>query len=367
MIFGSAVLLLAAAAVGAYFLLSQPEEFTTDDLADRSKGLVRYAIEDAEDRGAVCNDGSPAVYFYQPAEVGSEDKWVIWFEGGGGCNNPEECMKRWKEQRWLMTSTKTGPRADKAGILSDDPEVNPDFHAWNHVMLNYCSSDNWAGDDVYKEDDIEIIFAGHDIVTAAFEDLSKLGMSSATDVLVTGSSAGGGGVTHNVDRIAENFPEGVVRAVIDSSWNPNYAPEMLPADPAELRKDAVAFRNQQLDASCVEALGDEGYLCSSVHIAAEYLETPTFFYVDQADRKHLELYDLPSMEESEREEFLAERAAAVVESIEDLDAVFSPFVTYHTAITNDHWQDVVVDGLTFQEVLGNWYFDREGPTVVIEE
>jgi len=42
-----------------------------------------------EAENALCNDGSPAIMYVRPAPDGSAnaDRWFIWLEGGGACNN----------------------------------------------------------------------------------------------------------------------------------------------------------------------------------------------------------------------------------------------------------------------------------------
>ena len=97
-----------------------------------------------------------------------------------------------------MTSTTTGAYANKGGILSPNSNKNPDFYQWNHVMLNYCSSDNWTGDTTVTEGDQTWHFRGKNIAIAMFEDLAdervmgEQTIDEASQVLVAGTSAGGG-------------------------------------------------------------------------------------------------------------------------------------------------------------------------------
>jgi hypothetical protein len=51
---------------------------------------------------AVCNDGSPAAYYYKPAlsNVGHENIWNVHFEGGNWCTDEESCDFRSRLTRY---------------------------------------------------------------------------------------------------------------------------------------------------------------------------------------------------------------------------------------------------------------------------
>lgn len=165
-------------------------------LTDISNGLTWYNISRAIQRGALCNDYSPAGYFIQKnhhiksnssLEGGALPKWVIFLEGGGGCTTPRSCNERFIEQSIRKQYTKTVNGSTFANIaqawndyrdsplivtsklmttiwrfsqpyrrntenlwqiqgrdlLSTDERENPDFYDYNHVLIPYCSSDLW--------------------------------------------------------------------------------------------------------------------------------------------------------------------------------------------------------------------------------
>ena len=43
---------------------------------------------------AVCNDGSPAVYYWKKSSNPSNNKWLVFLEGGGQCYDKKSCQKR---------------------------------------------------------------------------------------------------------------------------------------------------------------------------------------------------------------------------------------------------------------------------------
>ena len=69
-------------------------------------------------------------------------------------------------------------------------------------------------------------FRGNKIVTAILADLQDAtvipspNLKNATQVLVTGSSAGSFGAASNIDWIASQLPSAKVKGVLDSSWVP---------------------------------------------------------------------------------------------------------------------------------------------------
>ena len=161
-----------------------------------SSSLIWHNITQAVQRGALCNDFSPAGYFVrrnhhissdssQPEDMFS--KWVIFLESGGGCTSPRSCNERFIEQsiRKLYTQTVNGSvyvdvaqawiehrdtplkvtsrlmtsiwrfseayraknsdlwQIEGRDLLSTDEDENPDFFQYNHVLVPYCSSDLW--------------------------------------------------------------------------------------------------------------------------------------------------------------------------------------------------------------------------------
>ena len=81
-----------------------------------SSSLTWHNITQAVQRGALCNDFSPAGYFIrrnhhissdslQPEDIFSV--WVIFLESGGGCTSPRSCNERFIEQSVRKQYTQT--------------------------------------------------------------------------------------------------------------------------------------------------------------------------------------------------------------------------------------------------------------------
>jgi hypothetical protein len=222
----------------------------------KGNDLGRHTVDVGAFPDALCNDGSTAVFYFRPYE-GEEnrDKWVIQLKGGGGCSTAESCAQRWCSVLTLFGMTQmvddvNDPDLESIagqGILNRRDD-NP-WAAYNHVYVQYCSSDGWSGTardvvlDTYHPCDPEnpkakcpngtacpaegeenagfcvdvpvtyrIHFLGSRIVDAVIATLRRDGVAGpkglpdlddAEHVVVAGSSGGGAGVTANLDRIAD--------------------------------------------------------------------------------------------------------------------------------------------------------------------
>jgi hypothetical protein len=198
--------------------------------------LQRVDLDLAAFPNARCNDGTPGTFYFRPAaSAAGSRRWVIQLQGGGNCNSPDGCARRWCSVETnfgmtQMTSTlapATGIGAD--GILYRGSAVTNPLADANHVYVRYCSSDGWAGttgpldvDAVHpvSGDPIRyrIDFRGRDIVDAVIATLRRDGgsvpaytlgggssvladLDLASDVLLAGASAGGAGAIQNADRV----------------------------------------------------------------------------------------------------------------------------------------------------------------------
>ena len=163
--------------------------------------------------GARCLDGSPAAYYYRAAtSAANATKWVLFFEGGGGCFTPESCLARAGTR--LGSSTRMPRTATCGGPLDEDGAAN-DFASWHHVLFAYCDGASFAGAaaaPVRVGRDAAVHFRGHaNFLAAMHELLAARGLDRATDVLLTGDSAGGIATFAHADAVAALLPRSVVR------------------------------------------------------------------------------------------------------------------------------------------------------------
>ena len=145
-----------------------------------SQVLNKYEVKNAVERQAVCNDGSPAVYYFREGRDENADKWVIYKETGGSCSDEASCAARLQKEPHRVSSKNYPPVIAQKGMLSHSPETNPEYWNYNHVYIKYCSSDNWAEDTTRVINGQEIPFRGLRILPAVFEDL---GINETTTII----------------------------------------------------------------------------------------------------------------------------------------------------------------------------------------
>ena len=331
---------------------------------------AKHEVKDASKKHAVCNDGSPAAFYFRPGKDPDRNKWLVFLQGGGACGTDHDCSTRWTEQHNLMTSVGLPQRKAEGGLLSDDEKENRDFARFTLVVVHYCSSDGYTGDAERTVDGRLLQFRGHRIVDAVIDDLldsSVVGtptLRQATEMLFAGSSAGAIGMQNNADRIAARLPGVKVKGVSDSGWAPDIAAfgpgflEVRPDGPA-----LVTYANAQPDESCVAAHPNDKGHCLVAPFLYSSLSTPMFFYADQRDPVHLGTYGIVGLAASPQQRAYVEKYRQQLRAdMGKVPAAFVPDVNQHTSLANERFHSVVIDGHDLAETIGNWYFARSGPT-----
>jgi hypothetical protein len=299
-----------------------------------TRDLERFTVDNALFPDAVCNDGSPAIFYFRPAaNAANANKWVIQLQGGGGCTTPAACAKRWCNvdtnfSMTQMTSTTSPDKTPPVGIFarkSEEPSlpiVNPIGDS-NQVMIKYCSSDTWRG--VAKDVPIDtthpvtgaevsmrLHFQGQAILQAVLNLLKRThgstithagtreplpDLDQATEVILAGASAGGGGVSFNLDALAASLkainPNITVLGLIDSTFGPegddlDYSASTLCTESQICSPEALGTYGKGVqqslwkaveEASCesYHATDGQSWKCAfDTHIILNHLTTPFF-------------------------------------------------------------------------------------------
>lgn len=243
---------------------------------------------------ALCNDFTRAGFFQE--SYPRSTKWIVVLESGGLCFSSETCNKRFFhpsiQSKYLKQETKVSVTGnsdpdkefdaveawrssqgkDLASVISPlmssihryrndqtlfpkglvvngrdlldrDCKENPLFCHHNHVVLPYCSSDLWLGNDTrdlgpeneenffahqYEPDtsELQFVFRGAEIFRSAIIDLLNFGLDEATELVLLGSSAGGIGVINHVRWLQGLFRGSAMKVdisiIIDSAWFINF-------------------------------------------------------------------------------------------------------------------------------------------------
>ena len=143
--------------------------------------------------GARCLDGSPGNYYFRQGTGDGALKWYIHHQGGGWCENMDDCLSR--SRGHLGSSQHDGKTMQlRGGYFDPSPAVNPMMHDWNVVFMRYCDGGSFSGNNetapLYKN--TTLYFRGKRIREAVYDSLKALHrMGAATDVVISGCSAGG--------------------------------------------------------------------------------------------------------------------------------------------------------------------------------
>jgi hypothetical protein len=361
---GACVSAVIAVGVLIFSLLTNKQTNFIEPVSSVQTALNKYTVMNAAARQAVCNDGSPAVYYWRPGQHDEQDKWIIWLRGGGGCNNSSDCQTR-MVQNQSETSSNLAPDSQRPdGILSDDPTVNPDFYAWNHVMIHYCSSDTWTGDATQTEADWEIQFKGNRIVQSVIEDLH---LEQAQAVILAGSSGGGTGAMHLLDRVAAQLPQVRVTGLIDSSWEINFPSFQTSLDRHEHSQQSYTYRQNLLDESCVNANPANPAVCFTHDIAEPYIDNQVYYFINQQDKEKLAALGVSKPYSDQEKQYVNEHAVALRESLVDVENVLAPMGSQHTLLIEKFFYAPVATNLSLADIFGNWYFNRGGLTRYVQE
>lgn len=287
--------------------------------------LRRVTIDTNEFPDAVCNDNSPAVFYVRrgynnPTTNQSDtDKWIIHLQGGGRCDSFEECRDRWcGDQGLIFSANKMSTDWDGDGSVNlpakgqlrglHNPDANNPFSTWNHVFVYYCSSDSWMGrgDAAYSAststspDRISVRHHGHDILRAVrtmlrknnsvpgwFPDQDRVDgystaalipdIDAASEIWITGTSAGAKGALMNADWFLSAFPNAVGRIALDGNIDPS--PNVVSNETLRVDEGCDGTPDQLLSESRLDR--EDGRWNGGWYEAIDA-------FVDQSCRSHLE-------------------------------------------------------------------------------
>ncbi|XP_009759645.1 pectin acetylesterase 11-like [Nicotiana sylvestris] len=92
-------------------------------------------LDSAVAKGAVCLDGGAPAFHFHPGTDSGVYNWLIHLQGGGWCETTSDCQNRAATD---LSSKNMPTEAHFTGVLSNDPQLNPDFYNSNLVKIRYC-------------------------------------------------------------------------------------------------------------------------------------------------------------------------------------------------------------------------------------
>lgn len=239
-------------------------------------------------------------------------------------------------------SSSRWPRKRRApALLSSDPSTNPLWHASNHVLLPYCSSDMWAGTRIHRNS--TFAFAGRLIVRSVLTELLHLGLS--TRLLLVGSSAGGTGVMLHADSARRLLrAHGVkVAAIADSGWFLDRPAKTKRSTETVARLGHSLWRGSPAT-SCVRQHITKPWLCYFGYRLYPHIRTPLFVFQYLFDTAQLTAEGVRSPRTRAQWDAVHETGAALRASLKMVRATFAPACLAHGALARPEWLAINVSG-----------------------
>ena len=262
-----------------------------------AEGYFLHADAEGLDQ-AQCLDGSAPLYYHRKGTGSGANKWFIHQQGGGWCYDLASCVER---STGALGSTKASPGNSSlnSGYTSLDPAQNPLMYNWNSIEVRYCDGASVSGDKkgATNVSGTNLMFRGRAILDAEIKSiLNDRGMNKASDVIVSGCSAGGLATYLHCDHWAAAIATATTAAngngaaakvacmpdsgfFLDEDRSPLYGSKM---------RNVYAFQASSsagLNAACVAAHTASGdpEKCIFAQWTSQHIVTPTFPMQSQYD------------------------------------------------------------------------------------
>ena len=277
------------------------------------------SLRKLHDKRARCLDGSVSGYYLEKAvDPSTELKWVLYLNGGGECDTKEGCYSHLQSELGSSDYFKSNYSDSSSWYFASGYcPFNPNFCTWNHVNVPYCSQDLHSG--TRKEATAEtwdLFFAGHLIIESILDELDHMGLEKATDIILTGVSAGGLGTYMNIDYIKDRYPNARVTAATIAGYyfyatyyeGTNHTnPEDNIADfTADGMVNLYELHQSYVDESCAKAMKSSNIhpsACMMANYSLPYLKSDIFAVQSLTDKVVLTGHDcLPDDYKMEQEE-----------------------------------------------------------------
>jgi hypothetical protein len=292
-----------------------------------------------------------------------------------------------------LGSTKNSPSSiiggGATGLFDEDPSVNPFFHDFNKVFVQYCDGASYSGDLAapVHVNGTTLYFRGHRVLTQIFAHLrAHFGMDAATEVLLSGCSAGGLATYLHADYVATLLPPTVKRykaAAVSGFFLNHTNVDGVPVYPLQM---VNVFHMQNatngVNAQCVAANPTSPARCIFAENTYPFIQTPFFvansmydawslaniLTVNQADSHKWSqcIQDLGNCTDKQvkvlnglwQVQFL-ERIMTSSNFWQNRNGCFVHSIVKHCGEESRLWNaEVKIGGLYVNQAWGQWYSDQ---------
>jgi hypothetical protein len=269
---------------------------------------------------------------------------------------------------------------------------NPLTYNWNKVFIAYCDGASFSGsaDEPVYSGDYEymhktyngkmLYFRGNDILEAVYDSLLKNhGMSKASEVLVSGSSAGGLTVLLHLDKIRNMIIDGnriegkpLVLGVPDAGFFldvKSFEGRYKMRD-AQGMMEMYKYQNSKnsLNPQCLhKQTEDDKWKCMLPEYFVQYIKTPLFLVQSYSDGWQFgSNFDLDCERENcdkhqiEYLETIQEKFESTIQRLPYFSSYFVTRCIYHTMVNHvGSWLGTPIRGKILRDQLIGWYHDKK--------
>lgn len=160
-----------------------------------------------------CADGSEYSFYVRDADP---ERVLLYFQGGGACFTAETCAFATGSYKSTTTADDAPVGRAATGIFDLDAPDNP-FAGYSIVFVPYCTGDVFLGDRANDYGNgVVVEHRGFVNATAAFDEMVRR-FPDATEIFVTGSSAGGIPSPLFAGLAADAYPQARVTGLADAA------------------------------------------------------------------------------------------------------------------------------------------------------
>ena len=248
--------------------------------------------------------------------------------------------------------------------LSNEAVINPLSWDWNTIYVRYCDGASFSGNnesEILTENGDPLYFKGFKNLNAVLDVLrDEYALLDATDVLLTGSSAGGLAVYLHSDYIASYIgakENGInFMAMADSGWFMDYEGNSHYADCMrwifEAQNTSIG-----LNQKCIESKGEDGYQCMFAQHTAPFIESKLMAIQSRYDSEQIKS-ELISDDESEINAYGQRlEESMMAEFVESKERMLYLDSCQHHCYRQE-WKNIVIDGYNASAVQYAFWFNN---------
>ena len=246
-----------------------------------------------------CLDGSSSGFYFRPGP--NRSKFIIHFDGGGECFSEPSCSSHLHTS--LGSSNFFAKNVSFAGswLLDPSPSANPGFSSWSHVRVPYCTQDLHMGTrTAVSSGTWGLYFSGQHVFEAVLAALeADGGLLDATDIILSGDSAGGIAVWPKLAFTAARYPAARVAGAPVAGFYfysyPYVGPNSQPGGLAPFSPSGMAslfsLYAPALDAACVSFYSSDPGACMLSNNSLPFIKQDVFVTEAQTDSVQLTAHD----------------------------------------------------------------------------